>query len=69
VSAGQALAQQLLALLATLPAGSLRALEELDQLRIAVALRVVDIGLQAQRVAQRLLDEPDEGCSPCPSCR
>src|ERR687888_53705 len=57
---GKPLAQELLALLATLAAGALRAAEEVGELRVAGALGVLDVGLQAQRVAQRLLGEPDE---------
>src|SRR5919108_598153 len=57
---GEALAQELLALLATLAAGTLRAAEELGELRVAGALGVLDVGLEAKRVAQRLLGEPDE---------
>src|SRR5919109_4790257 len=57
---GKPLAQELLALLPALAAGALRAAEEVGELRVAGALGVLDVGLQAQRVAQRLLGEPDE---------
>src|ERR1043165_5162014 len=60
MSAGEALAQEVVALLAALAAGALGTAEELGQLRVAVALGVLDVGLEAQRVAQRLLGEPDE---------
>src|SRR5205085_7671108 len=59
-SGSEALAQQVLALLAALPAGTLRAPEELGELIVAVALGVLDVVLEPQRIAQALLGEPDQ---------
>src|SRR5256885_16706630 len=54
------LLQHLLAELGALAAVSLRPGEELGQLGVALPLRVLDIGLQPQRVVQALLSEPDQ---------
>src|SRR4051812_39439546 len=59
-SARQALRQELLAPLAALAARLLGAAEELPQVRVAVTVGVLDIGLQTQRIAERLLGEPDQ---------
>src|SRR3954454_3634306 len=58
--ARQPLAQHRLALVGALLALGLRTTEELRELRITVTVRVLDIGLQTQRVAQALLGEPDQ---------
>src|SRR5215213_5475027 len=55
-----ALAQKVFPLLAALSTCSLRPAEEVQELRVTVALGIVDIGLEPQRVAQGLFDEPDE---------
>src|SRR6266568_4700730 len=52
--------QQLLALLGALAALRLRLAEEVRELAVAVALGVLDVLLQAQRVAQAGLGEPDD---------
>src|ERR671914_2511878 len=59
-SAGEALAQHLLALLGSLAALALRAPEEIGELVVAVALRVLGVGLEPQDVRQALLGEPDD---------
>src|SRR3954447_17382822 len=59
-SARQTLCQELLAPLAALAARLLGAAEELRQVRVAVTVGVLDIGLQTQRIAERLLGEPDQ---------
>src|SRR3954467_3770287 len=60
MSAGEALAEQLLALLAALAALALSAAEELGELAVAVALGILRVLLHAQGVAQALLCEPQE---------
>src|SRR4051812_48518579 len=50
----------LLALLGALAALTLRAAEEVGELVVAVPLGVLDVGLEAQRVVQALLHEPDD---------
>src|SRR5687767_9359759 len=57
---GKALRQQLLALLGALAAGALGAAEELGEIAVAVALCVLDVGLEPENVAQALLGEPDD---------
>jgi hypothetical protein len=52
--------QVALALLGAIAAGFLGAAEEVGKLGVAVALGVLDVGLQAQRVAQALLGESDD---------
>src|SRR5204863_6014521 len=59
-SACDAAAQKLLALLGSLAARALGAAEELGEIRITIALGVLDVGLQAQHVREALLDEPDD---------
>src|SRR5207248_113183 len=59
-SGRQTLSEQVLALLSALAARRLRAAEELGQIRVALALGVLDIGLEAQHIAQRSLSEPNE---------
>src|SRR5438105_388858 len=56
----ETLAQVFLALFAAFAALRLRAPEQVGELGVAVALGVLDVGLEAQRVAQALLGEPDE---------
>src|SRR5689334_230753 len=55
-----ACAQERFALLAALLARGLSTPEEIGELTVAVTLRVLDVALQAQGVAQRLLREPDQ---------
>src|SRR5687767_10684915 len=57
---GKALLEQLLALLGALAAGALGAAKELGEITIAVALCIVDVGLEPENVAQALLGEPDD---------
>jgi len=59
-SARQSLAEQVLSLLGALAALRLRLPEEVSQLGVAVAIGVLDVGFQAQRIAQALLGEPDD---------
>ncbi len=59
-SARQSLAEQVLSLLGALAALRLRPPEEVSQLGVAVAVGVLDVGSQAQRIAQALLGEPDD---------
>src|SRR5215213_8336082 len=59
-SAGEALAQQVLALLGAPAARFLGSPEEVGQIRVVLPLRVLDVGLESQDVAQALLDEPDD---------
>src|SRR5690606_24667232 len=59
-SGGDTAAEVVLALLGALAALGLGAAEEVGQLGVPRALGVVDVRLQAQRVAQALLDEPDQ---------
>src|SRR5215207_5170325 len=59
-SAGQTLAKQVLALLGALAARLLGALEEVGELRVALALSVLAVGLETQHVGQALLREPDD---------
>src|SRR4051794_481971 len=58
--AGDPAGQQLLAHLAALAALGLRLAEQFNELLIPVALGVLDVALQPQRVAQGLLGEPDQ---------
>src|SRR3954447_11466455 len=57
---GQALLQELLAPLTAAAARVLGALEELRELLVAVALGVLLVLREPERVAQRLLREPDQ---------
>src|SRR4051794_2668723 len=59
-SAGEPLAQEVLALVRALLALALGPAEELGELVVAVALRVACVLVHAQCVAQALLREPDE---------
>src|SRR3954471_10800349 len=59
-SAGQPVPEQLLALLGALAAVRLRLAEQVRDLVVPVALGVLDVGLQAQGVAQAGLGVPDE---------
>src|SRR5215210_7560698 len=52
--------EQLLALFSALAALGLRLAEQVGEFAVAVAVGVLDVGLQAERVAQALLGEPDE---------
>src|SRR5688572_3759113 len=56
----QALLQQRLALLGALAARALGAAEELGEIVVAVALGVLDVLLEPERVAEALLGEPDD---------
>ena len=58
--AGEPLGQELLALLGALAALALRTAEEVGELVVTVALGVLDVVLQAKRIAQLLLGEPDD---------
>src|SRR5215208_1176240 len=60
VLAPQPLTQQLLALLGALAALRLGLAEEPGEFGVAVAFRVLDIGLQAQGVTKARLGEPDD---------
>src|SRR3712207_2625281 len=59
-SAPQAAAEHRLALLGPLAAVGLGLAEEIGQLLVAVPLGVLDVGLQAQRVAEAGLRVPDQ---------
>src|SRR5688572_29261365 len=59
-SAGQTLAEQVLALLGALATRLLGALEEVGQLGVALALGILLVGLETQHVGQALLGEPDD---------
>src|SRR3954449_11865049 len=59
-SAAEPAGEQLLSLLGALTAVRLRLAEQLGQLGVAVTLGILDVGLQAQRVAQAGLGVPDE---------
>jgi hypothetical protein len=60
LSGGQPRAQQLLAHLGALAAVRLRLAEQVGHLGVALAVCVLDVGLQPQRVAQARLDVPDQ---------
>src|SRR4051794_12898475 len=60
VSAGQAPAQELLGLLGALAALFLGPAEELREVAVAVPLGILDVGLQAQGVAQTRLGKLDQ---------
>ena len=57
---GEPLPEHPLGLLGALAALGLRPAEELGEVVVAVALRVLDVGLQAERVAEAGLGEPDQ---------
>src|SRR4051812_43123670 len=59
-SFGQPLGQHRLGLVGALLAFRLGTTEEPRELRVAVPVRILDVGLQAQCVAQALLGEPDQ---------
>src|SRR3954452_5167581 len=59
-SRGDALPQQLLALLGALAARLLSAAEELGEVGIALAVGVLGVGLEAEHVVEALLGEPDD---------
>src|SRR3954453_7268607 len=59
-SAAEPAGEQLLSLLGALTAVRLCLAEQLGQLGVAVTLGILDVGLQAQRVAQAGLGVPDE---------
>src|SRR4051794_15811093 len=52
--------EQLLALLSALAALCLRLAEQVGEVAVAVAVGVLNVGLQAECIAQALLGEPDE---------
>src|SRR3954470_14360617 len=52
--------EQLLALLGALAAVCLCLAEQVDEFAVAIAVSVLDVGLQTKRIAQALLGEPDE---------
>src|SRR5215213_11186028 len=52
--------EQLLALLSALAALCLRLAEEVREFAVAIAVSVLDVGLQPERIAQALLGEPNE---------
>src|SRR3954447_14909682 len=56
----QAALQQSLALLGSLLALMLSLAEEVRQLRVVLALRVLDVGLEAQGVVETRFGEPDD---------
>src|SRR5215210_333741 len=56
----QAAAQELLGLLGALAALCLGPAEELREVAVAVPLGILDVGLQAQGVAQTRLGKPDQ---------
>src|SRR3954468_8413397 len=60
LSARQAPAQELLGLLGALAALCLGPAEELREVAVAVPLGILDVGLQAQGVAQTRLGKPDQ---------
>src|SRR5215216_4426744 len=60
MSGVEARLQELLALLAALAALGLRLAEEVRELRVVVALGVLDVLLEAQHVVEACLGEPDD---------
>ena len=56
---GDALAKQVLALLGALTALALSTAKELRERGVAIALRVLDVRVKPEHIAQALLHEPD----------